>query len=36
MSEIFPEPILELPEENIPLEGVKAYLAQEKAFKYYI
>jgi len=33
MSEIFPEPILALPEANIPLEGVKAYLAQGKSFQ---
>ena len=28
MTSIFPEPILNLPEANIPLEGVKAYLLQ--------
>ena len=28
MSEIFPEPIRNLPEADIPLEGVKAYLSQ--------
>ena len=28
MSEIFPQPIRELPEADIPLEGVKAYLSQ--------
>ncbi len=28
MSEIFPEPIRNLPEANIPLDGIKAYLSQ--------
>jgi hypothetical protein len=28
MSEIFPEPIRNLPEADIPLEGIKAYLSQ--------
>lgn len=28
MTSIFPEPILNLPEANIPLEGVKAFLSQ--------
>ena len=28
MSSIFPEPILNLPKADIPLEGVKAYLSQ--------
>lgn len=28
MTEIFPEPILNLPEADIPLKGVKAYLSQ--------
>jgi quercetin dioxygenase-like cupin family protein len=28
MTEIFPEPIRNLPEADIPLEGVKAYLSQ--------
>ncbi|MBI9050485.1 MAG: cupin domain-containing protein, partial [Anaerolineaceae bacterium] len=28
MSSIFPEPILNLPEANIPLSGIKAYLSQ--------
>ena len=28
MSEIFPQPIRDLPEADIPLEGVKAYLSQ--------
>jgi len=30
MSEIFPEPIWNLPEVDIPLEGVKAYLSQSE------
>ncbi len=30
MSEIFPEPIRNLPEADIPLEGVKAYLSQSE------
>lgn len=28
MSEIFPKPITDLPEADIPLEGIKAYLSQ--------
>ena len=28
MSSIFPKPILNLPEADVPLEGVKAYLSQ--------
>ncbi len=28
MSEIFPEPIKNLPEADIPLDGIKAYLSQ--------
>ncbi len=28
MSEIFPEPIRNLPQANIPLDGIKAYLSQ--------
>jgi quercetin dioxygenase-like cupin family protein len=28
MTEIFPKPIRDLPEADIPLEGVKAYLSQ--------
>ena len=28
MSEIFPKPIRNLPEADIPLEGIKAYLSQ--------
>jgi quercetin dioxygenase-like cupin family protein len=28
MSEIFPEPIRNLPEADIPIEGIKAYLSQ--------
>ncbi len=30
MSKIFPKPIIELPEADIQIEGLKAYLAQEK------
>ncbi len=30
MSAIFPEPIQSLPEADIPLEGIKAYLSQAK------
>ena len=30
MSSIFPKPILDLPEADLPLEGVKAYLLQGK------
>ena len=30
MSEIFPEPIRNLPEVDIPLKGVKAYLSQSE------
>jgi quercetin dioxygenase-like cupin family protein len=30
MSKIFPEPIENLPEADVPLEGVKAYLSQSK------
>lgn len=33
MSEIFPEPILALPEADIPLDGVKAHLAQGESFQ---
>jgi quercetin dioxygenase-like cupin family protein len=29
-SKVFPEPILNLPEADVPLEGVKAYLSQSK------
>ncbi len=28
MKQIFPDPILNLPEADIPLEGIKAYLSQ--------
>jgi quercetin dioxygenase-like cupin family protein len=28
MSEVFPDPIKSLPEADIPLEGIKAYLSQ--------
>jgi quercetin dioxygenase-like cupin family protein len=30
MSEVFPEPITELPEADIPLSGLKAYLSQSE------
>jgi quercetin dioxygenase-like cupin family protein len=30
MSNIFPQPIKDLPEANIPIAGVKAYLSQSK------
>ena len=30
MTEIFPEPIRNLPEADIPLKGVKAYLSQSR------
>ena len=30
MSEIFPQPIKDLPEADIPLEGIKAYLSQSE------
>ncbi|MFX0041069.1 MAG: cupin domain-containing protein [Promethearchaeota archaeon] len=33
MSEIFPEPILKLPKADIPLEGLKAYIAQGNHFQ---
>ena len=33
MIEIFPEPILRLPEADIPLEGIKAHLAQGETFQ---
>jgi len=33
MSSIFPEPILNLPEAEIPLNGVKAYLSQGKNYQ---
>ena len=33
ISEVFPEPILSLPEADVPLEGVKAYLAQGNNFQ---
>lgn len=28
MSKIFPKPVLQLPEADIPIEGIKAYLSQ--------
>lgn len=31
MTEIFPEPIRNLPEADIPLEGIKAYLSQSES-----
>jgi quercetin dioxygenase-like cupin family protein len=33
MSEIFPEPILKLPKADIPIEGLKAYIAQGNHFQ---
>jgi quercetin dioxygenase-like cupin family protein len=30
MSETFPEPIMNLPEADIPLKGIKAYLSQSE------
>ena len=33
MASIFPHPILNLPEADIPLEGVKAYLAQGETYQ---
>ncbi len=30
MSEVFPDPIKNLPEADIPLEGIKAYLSQSE------
>ncbi len=33
MSELFPEPILNLPEADIPFEGIKAHLAQGETFQ---
>jgi len=33
ISEVFPKPILSLPEADVPLEGVKAYLAQGNNFQ---
>ncbi|MFW9896118.1 MAG: cupin domain-containing protein [Candidatus Thorarchaeota archaeon] len=33
MLEIFPEPILGLPEADIPLNGVRAHLAQGESFQ---
>ena len=33
MASIFPEPILNLPEVDIPLEGVKAYLSQGENYQ---
>jgi quercetin dioxygenase-like cupin family protein len=33
LLEIFPEPILNLPEADIPIEGLKAYIAQGESFQ---
>lgn len=33
MTETFPEPILNLPEADIPFEGLKAYLAQGESYQ---
>ena len=33
MSEIFPEPVFNLPEADIPIEGLKAYIAQGEHFQ---
>ena len=33
ISDVFPKPILSLPEADVPLEGVKAYLAQGNNFQ---
>ncbi|MFW9819446.1 MAG: cupin domain-containing protein [Candidatus Thorarchaeota archaeon] len=33
MSEIFPEPILKLPRADIPIDGLKAYIAQGEHFQ---
>ncbi|MFX0156271.1 MAG: cupin domain-containing protein [Candidatus Hodarchaeota archaeon] len=33
MSEIFPKPILDLPEADIPIDGLKAYIAQGEHFQ---
>ena len=33
MTSIFPEPILNLPEADIPLEGIKAYLSQGENYQ---
>ena len=33
MTEIFPKPILDLPEADIPLDGIKAHLAQGESFQ---
>lgn len=30
MSKIFPQPILDLPEANIPIAGIKAYISQSE------
>lgn len=33
MKEVFPEPIIGLPEADVPLEGIKAYLAQGDSYQ---
>lgn len=33
MSEIFPEPIRNLPQAEVPLSGVKAYLSQSETYQ---
>jgi quercetin dioxygenase-like cupin family protein len=33
MSEIFPKPVLDLPRADIPVEGLKAYIAQGEHFQ---
>ena len=33
MTETFPEPIVNLPEADIPIEGLKAYLAQGESYQ---
>ncbi len=33
MSEIFPKPVLDLPKEDIPVDGLKAYIAQGEHFQ---
>ncbi len=33
MSEIFPGPVLDLPEADIPVDGLKAYIAQGEHFQ---
>ncbi|KKK66633.1 hypothetical protein LCGC14_0830470, partial [marine sediment metagenome] len=33
MSEIFPKPVLDLPKADIPIDGLKAYIAQGEHFQ---